>query len=116
MTVIVDDMYRYAVGQFGRMKMSHMLADSTDELLAMARRIGVDPKWIRHAGENGEHIDIAPASVHRGGRRCRRSHAPAVRHDERSPARDRDAWYACGCAGLVRGTCYRQAHKRERLR
>ncbi|KVO82438.1 DUF4031 domain-containing protein [Burkholderia ubonensis] len=59
MTVYVDDMYRYPVGRFGRMKMSHLIADTTDELLAMVREIGVNPKWIQHAGTRDEHFDIA---------------------------------------------------------
>ena len=59
MTVYVDDMYRSPVGQFGRMKMSHLLADTTDELLAMAREIGINPKWIQHPGTRDEHFDIA---------------------------------------------------------
>ncbi|KVG33818.1 DUF4031 domain-containing protein [Burkholderia diffusa] len=59
MTVYVDDMYRYPVGQFGRMKMSHLIADTTDELLAMVQAIGVNPKWIQHAGTRDEHFDIA---------------------------------------------------------
>lgn len=58
MSVYVDDMYRYPVGQFGRMKMSHMAADSTAELLAMADRIGVARKWIQHAGTEKEHFDV----------------------------------------------------------
>ncbi|MCA8226164.1 DUF4031 domain-containing protein [Burkholderia vietnamiensis] len=59
MTVYVDDMYRSPVGQFGRMKMSHLIADTTDELLAMVREIGVNPKWIQHPGTRDEHFDIA---------------------------------------------------------
>lgn len=39
--------------------MYHMLADSTAELLAMADTIGLQRKWIQHAGEPGEHFDIA---------------------------------------------------------
>lgn len=61
MTVFVDDMYKYPMGQFGRMKMSHMVADTTEELLAMADAIGVDRKWIQSAGTHGEHFDIAMA-------------------------------------------------------
>jgi Protein of unknown function (DUF4031) len=43
---------------FGRMKMCHMIADSTDELLAMADGIGVARKWIQRAGSYQEHFDI----------------------------------------------------------
>jgi hypothetical protein len=59
MTVYVDDMYLSPMGQFGRMKMSHMIADSTDELLAMADKIGVARRWIQKAGTPHEHFDIA---------------------------------------------------------
>jgi hypothetical protein len=55
MTVYVDNMQ----AQFGRMKMCHMIADSTEELLAMADRIGVARKWIQSAGTAREHFDIA---------------------------------------------------------
>lgn len=54
MTVYVDDMYLYPMGQFGRMKMSHMIADTEDELHAMAAKIGVARKWYQ-----GDHYDIA---------------------------------------------------------
>ncbi len=59
MTVYVDDMHESPVGEFRRMKMSHMIADSTDELLAMADKIGVQRKWLQHAGTEREHFDIA---------------------------------------------------------
>lgn len=59
MTVYVDDMYRSKMGQFARMKMSHMIADSTEELLGMADKIGVQRKWIQKAGTPDEHFDIA---------------------------------------------------------
>jgi hypothetical protein len=55
--VYVDDMR----APFGRMVMCHMLADTTDELLAMAVRIGVDPKWIQKAGTHREHFDVSLA-------------------------------------------------------
>jgi hypothetical protein len=55
MTVYVDNMR----AAFGRMKMCHMIADSTDELLAMADAIGVDRKWLQKAGSAHEHFDIA---------------------------------------------------------
>jgi len=55
MSVYVDTMR----ANYGRMVMCHMIADSTDELLTMVRTIGVDPKWIQHAGTHLEHFDIA---------------------------------------------------------
>lgn len=59
MAVYVDDMYKNPVGEFGRMKMSHIIADSTKELLEMCDKIGVNKKWIQDAGTNMEHFDIA---------------------------------------------------------
>lgn len=59
MAVYVDDMHTTPMGQFGRMKMCHMVADTTDELLAMADRIGVARRWLQHAGTPREHFDIA---------------------------------------------------------
>ncbi|KIC42203.1 hypothetical protein RA27_02065 [Ruegeria sp. ANG-R] len=59
MTVYVDDMHKSPMGQFGRMKMCHMIADSTEELLAMADRIGVARKWLQDPGTHQEHFDIA---------------------------------------------------------
>ncbi len=59
MPVYVDDMYLYSIGQYGRMKMSHMIADTTEELTTMARKIGVPLRWIQHPGMHSEHFDIA---------------------------------------------------------
>jgi hypothetical protein len=44
--------------QFSYMKMCHMIADSAQELLAMADRIGVQRKWLQKAGTCYEHFDI----------------------------------------------------------
>nr|WP_308006512.1 DUF4031 domain-containing protein [Xanthomonas albilineans] len=55
MTVYVDNMR----AKFGQMVMCHMLADSREELDAMAERIGVARRWIQHQGTVKEHYDIA---------------------------------------------------------
>lgn len=55
MSVFVDDME----AQFGRMVMCHMIADSTDELLEMADKIGVQRKWIQNEGSYREHFDVS---------------------------------------------------------
>jgi len=55
MAVYVDDMR----APFGRMIMCHMLADSDDELHAMADRIGVARRWHQKAGTYQSHYDIA---------------------------------------------------------
>ena len=44
---------------FGHMLMCHMFADTTEELMVMADRIGVQRKWIQKAGTADEHFDIA---------------------------------------------------------
>lgn len=54
MSVYVDN-YN---AKFGRMVMCHMVADTTEELLAMADTIGVQRKWIQKAGMRHEHFDI----------------------------------------------------------
>ena len=55
MAVFVDDMR----AKYGRLVMCHMGADSTEELLSMVDAIGVQRKWIQHAGTWREHFDIA---------------------------------------------------------
>lgn len=57
MTVYVDGMR----AKFGRMIMCHMSADSHEELLEMADKIGVAGKWIQNGGEATEHFDISLA-------------------------------------------------------
>ncbi|WP_225321464.1 DUF4031 domain-containing protein [Rhizosphaericola mali] len=43
---------------FGRMRMCHMIADTTDELLQMCDKIGVARKWIQYPNTTKEHFDI----------------------------------------------------------
>ena len=58
MAVYVDDMYKFKMGEYKGMKMSHMIADTKEELLEMADKIGVNRKWIQHEGEWHEHFDV----------------------------------------------------------
>jgi len=55
MTVYVDDMR----AKFGRLVMCHMIADTDDELHAMADRIGVARKWHQAPPKHDSHYDIA---------------------------------------------------------
>jgi len=55
MTVYVDDMR----AKFGRLVMCHMIADTDDELHAMADRIGVARKWHQSPPKHDSHYDIA---------------------------------------------------------
>ena len=64
MAVYVDD----ANIRYGRMKMSHLWADSLEELLAMVDAIGVNRKWIqghptlsfgKHRKASWVHFDIS---------------------------------------------------------
>ena len=54
MAVYVDSMKV----KYRNMKMCHMIADSTKELLLMVDEIGIDRKWIQHEGSYREHFDI----------------------------------------------------------
>lgn len=65
MSVYVDE----PIWPFGRMMMCHMVADSREELDAMADAIGVARRWIQHPGSNREHYDI-----------CKSKRALAVKH------------------------------------
>ena len=64
MTVYVDDMHELPMGKFRRMKMSHMIADTEEELHAMADKIGVARRWYQ-----GDHYDV-----------CKSKRTIAVRH------------------------------------
>lgn len=57
MAVYVDDMQ----ARYGRMVMCHMLADTDDELLTMADRIGVARRWHQKNGTPHSHYDICKA-------------------------------------------------------
>ncbi|MCC7173269.1 MAG: DUF4031 domain-containing protein [Planctomycetes bacterium] len=55
MTVYVDDMR----AGFGRLTMCHMLADTDEELHAMADRVGVARRWHQAPPAHDSHYDIA---------------------------------------------------------
>ncbi|AUH51070.1 DUF4031 domain-containing protein [Chromobacterium sp. ATCC 53434] len=55
MAVYVDDMR----ASYGRMVMCHMLADTDDELHAMADRIGVARRWHQAPPKHESHYDIS---------------------------------------------------------
>ncbi len=61
MTVYVDDMS----AAYGRMKMCHMVADTSEELLVMADSIGVPRKWVQKQGTYHEHFDICKSKRER---------------------------------------------------
>ncbi len=52
--VYVDNMN----AKYGRMKMSHMIADTHDELVIMACNIGIQLRWIQYLGTGKEHLDV----------------------------------------------------------
>jgi len=54
----VDDMRRRARVRGRHATWSHLYADSTQELLAFARAIGLNPEWIQRAGTPFEHFDV----------------------------------------------------------
>lgn len=59
MTVHVDDMYRRSIGRFGCMKMSHLMADTDEELHALAQHIGVARRhWQSPEATSGSQYDI----------------------------------------------------------
>ena len=65
MAVYVDDM----AAAYGRMVMFHMVADTDQELHAMADKIGVARRWHQKAGTPHSHYDI-----------CKSKRALAVAH------------------------------------
>lgn len=58
MAVYVDDYREKAtVGQLTA-RWSHLLADTDEELLAFAKRLGLQPAWLQHEGTPKVHFDV----------------------------------------------------------
>lgn len=58
LAVYVDDMRAAAVIGGTRSSWSHLMADSSDELAAIATRLALKPGWIQFAGTFREHYDV----------------------------------------------------------
>lgn len=58
MTVYVDNQRRPAQLQGRPAKWSHLLADTTEELLEFAAHLGLKMEWIQKAGTCHEHFDV----------------------------------------------------------
>jgi len=52
--VYVDNMY----ASYGRMKMCHMIADTEEELHAMADKIGMKRAWFQRKETSLDHYDV----------------------------------------------------------
>ena len=57
MAVYVDDMYKYKIGEFRGMRMSHMISDSPDGLFYMADQLDLRREWFQP--KSYPHFDIA---------------------------------------------------------
>lgn len=107
MTVYIDDMHQEEMGRLGRMKMSHMIADTHEELMCMARLIGMQSRWIQRSGTPHEHFDVAkgkreqaialgavPITLRECAMMCRRR----VVTGELGKPEDVDAWFTAHMA------------------
>lgn len=57
MAVYVDDMgLRGPMGRFGRMRMSHLVADSEGELVSMGRRLGLKDSYLQNRGSSPGYV------------------------------------------------------------
>lgn len=84
LAVYVDDMRN----RYGRLILCHMLADTPEELHAMADRIGVTRRWLHN-----DHYDICLAkralAVEAGAIEITRREAVLLRREQRKPGRSR---------------------------
>lgn len=61
MTVYVDNSHIPARVNGITARWSHLIADTTPELLAFAKTIGLKPGWIQKPGTAFEHFDVTDA-------------------------------------------------------
>lgn len=94
MTVYVDDMYLTQMGRFGRMRMSHMIADTPEELRAMADTIGLARRHIQYEGHPAEHFDV---SMEYRARAISAGATPITMRDLARKIRDRKMTYLEHC-------------------
>jgi Protein of unknown function (DUF4031) len=59
MAVWVDDMRRPATLGPVTSEWSHLMADSTDELVAFAGTLGLEARWVQYPGTWKEHFDVS---------------------------------------------------------
>lgn len=63
MTVYIDNMRRRArVGRINGV-WSHLFADTHEELMEFAQRLGLKPEWLQHAGTYREHFDVTESNA-----------------------------------------------------
>lgn len=65
MTVYVDPLIQYPTSvktpvTFRGKPSCHMVADSREELVEFAVRIGLRPQWLQDEGKRTEHFDLTP--------------------------------------------------------
>jgi hypothetical protein len=107
MAVYVDDMALKTDVPDGnrvvRGRWHHLFADTHEELMQLARQIGLNPRWIQHAGEPGEHFDVVAskraAAIRAGATPVSWRFAGEFMAGRRQEAMQRAAREACTLAG-----------------
>ncbi|MBE9636288.1 DUF4031 domain-containing protein [Salipiger pacificus] len=115
MTVYVDDTYRTTVRRFRRMKMSHMIADSAEELPAMVGRMGLQRTCLQKRG-TADAVEIAMRELAPGTHRaqaCPRTRPVQLTPDRRSWRHAARSHHPCAARGVRRrgptgGICQRE--------
>lgn len=61
MTVYVDNMKKLARVGTIRAEWSHLQADTHEELMDFAKKLGLKDTWLQHGGRITEHFDVTAA-------------------------------------------------------